>query len=111
MKMRSNKDLMANYTAIPGPGFWLWLGGWTLDGYGKVTRSGKYIDMAHRMFYRAHVGEIPAGMFVCHKCDTPPCINPAHLFLGTHAENVMDMWTKGRARPRGVPAQLRATQP
>ncbi len=60
--------------------------------------SGK-IELTHRAAWRLMVGEIPAGLFVLHKCDNPLCCNPSHLFLGTQSDNMKDMWGKGRARP------------
>lgn len=90
------------YIATPETGCWLWEGSWTSDGYGRIG-SGKRGGMllAHRLSYQTHVGPIPAGMQVCHQCDTPPCINPGHLFLGTAKDNSDDKWRKGRARPGG----------
>src|ERR1700679_3623588 len=79
----------------PNSGCWLWFG--TEDGheYGSVWFSGRP-HKAHRVFWTLTFGEIPRGLFVLHKCDTPACCNPDHLFLGTHKENMIDMVSKGR---------------
>jgi len=81
---------------------WEWSGSRNADGYGYL-RVGSQRDgtrsrvLAHRLAWMlAHGGAIPGGLFVLHRCDNPPCCNPAHLFLGTNADNVADMLAKGR---------------
>lgn len=76
---------------------WKWLAGCTSDGYGVLTSSeGKQLR-AHRVAWGLENGEIPEGLFICHSCDTPLCVNPAHLWPGTHTDNQRDATTKGRS--------------
>lgn len=74
---------------------WLWVGGKNRKGYGSIHFNGKN-RIAHRMSYELYVGEIPCGVLVCHHCDTPSCVNPEHLFLGTDLDNSNDKFSKGR---------------
>ena len=67
-------------------------------GYAQYMVNGK-TKYWHRKAYETFVGPIPAGMFVCHHCDEPACINWEHLFLGTHSDNIKDAYRKGRVHP------------
>ncbi|RJO72884.1 MAG: HNH endonuclease [Myxococcales bacterium] len=84
-------------TPEPMSGCWLWIGALNPGGYGKLRNKGKsYI--ASRASWLAHHGPIPNGICVLHRCDTPSCVNPNHLFLGTNLDNSRDMSRKGRRK-------------
>jgi len=73
---------------------WPWTGCLAHGGYGYMRLCGQW--RAHRIAWVLSYGPIPSGMCVCHHCDSPPCCNPRHLFLGTDADNNRDMMKKGR---------------
>lgn len=78
-------------------GCWPWLKWCDTTGYGRFSLRNKG-HAAHRFAWELAYGPIPDGLWVLHKCDNPPCVNPAHLFLGTHRDNMDDATTKGRMR-------------
>jgi len=79
---------------------WLWIGATHPHGYGLLQRGGRGEGLirAHRLSYELHIGAIPDGVLVLHRCDTPSCVNPDHLFLGNHRDNSRDMSDKRRWR-------------
>ena len=77
-------------------GCWMWTACVNTDGYGRLNVAGK-MRLAHRISYKLHVGPIPEGLHVCHTCDTPGCVNPGHLFIGTPLDNHRDKVSKGRS--------------
>lgn len=80
----------------PNTGCWLWTGSTFRLGYGRINLNYK-IRSAHRVSWEAHMGKIPVGLHVLHRCDCPPCVNPEHLFLGTHLDNMKDKCRKNRS--------------
>ncbi len=85
----------ANAMPIPHCGCWVWMGCLTRGGYGSLRYNGP-TRLAHRVSWLAFKGVIPADRDVLHQCDEPSCVNPDHLFLGDHSDNMRDMFAKGR---------------
>lgn len=85
------------YLIDPVTGCWMWQRAKTSAGYGVIRKSGRLV-YAHREFYERFHGQFPQANDVCHKCDTPSCVNPDHLFLGNASINALDMVSKGRFR-------------
>lgn len=103
MKKRPIIDrMMDKVSPDPNTGCWYYLGGTHRSGYGSIRLpfpSRSQVSV-HRLSYEHFVGPIPDGMCVCHKCDVRICVNPDHLFLGTHRDNMLDKVNKGRCNAR-----------
>lgn len=94
------------YNGTPGERFlkhvnktnscWLWTGSKRGNGYGSFRGPDGLVTATHRFSYEKYIGIIPKENDVLHSCDNPSCVNPEHLFLGTHTDNMRDMWGKGR---------------
>jgi hypothetical protein len=78
-----------------GPGCWLWTGNTNDKGYGQIADRGRH-RIASRVGYELAYGPFDPTLDVLHRCDVPACQRPDHLFLGTHTENMQDMYAKGR---------------
>lgn len=107
--IESRMEQYIDRTSSPN-GCWIWTGARDSAGYGTVflrmkqndskKSRKKDQDRAHRLMWIRNFGPIPEGIFVCHRCDNPPCCNPEHLFLGSPADNNLDSVIKGR-KPKG----------
>lgn len=79
---------------------WLWIGHKNEYGYGVMHLKNRGCQLSHRISYEVYKGEIEGKLCVCHTCDNPACVNPAHLWLGTHKDNIRDSVKKGRFNQR-----------
>lgn len=99
----------ARHYEVAPSGCWEWTGGlFKGSGYGKFNAgSVGGTAYAHRFAFQLRFGAIPAGQQVLHRCDNRRCVNPSHLFLGTHRDNMLDMHSKARGRHCGKPSLTR----
>lgn len=93
-KIKQVARILNNIKVDDKLGCWLWTGDQTTNGYGRVEFKKKRIR-AHRFSYETFKGNIEDGLLVCHSCDVKLCVNPEHLWLGTHQDNMEDAYKKG----------------
>jgi hypothetical protein len=82
-------------------GCWNWTGSGNKGGYGRITNEEGQVMLAHRWSFRRFISEQMPPV-VMHVCDNPACVNPSHLLAGNQVLNMMDMWDKGRGKPRKI---------
>lgn len=99
---------LVDSTERPRSGCWVFVGQWRRSNTRGQLQADHQSAYAYRVVYALAFGPIPPGLEVCHSCDNPVCVRPDHLFVGTHAENVQDMWAKGRGSP--PPIGVRGTR-
>lgn len=87
-RIKSNMDVVGEC--------WIWRGAKDRDGYGRIRVGGRKVKRVHRASWEAANNGNANGMLVCHHCDTPSCVNPKHLYLGTVLDNNRDKMAKGR---------------
>lgn len=92
------------YTKINESGCWIWQMGLSRSGYGETSIKGKK-KRVHRVVHELYTGKVPENLHVCHTCDTTSCVNPEHLYVGTHQRNVDDKLERDR-QPRGEEIKL-----
>jgi len=95
------------YIPVTESGCWIWLKA-VASGYGSVKVKGK-MQGAHRVMYEQEIGEIPEGLHILHTCDCKLCVNPAHLYAGTHKKNMDDMRVRKRAHGIKYTQEFRET--
>lgn len=105
----STERFMEKVEMIPISGCWLWTGALIKStGYGRFGIGKRKVEYAHRASWNLFNGEIPKGMFICHHCDTPACVNPNHLFIGSAKDNAQDALKKSRTVMPTTEQRLRA---
>jgi len=99
--MRNDEEtraLLLRRSFLAPSGCRLWTGAKNAAGYGNMLFRGRNVG-THRVAFEVFTGASPLGMYVCHRCDQPSCIEPGHLFSGTAADNSRDMFDKQRFKP------------